>query len=119
MGQYVFPVGRSEWTGRLSEVADNRHRSAQRSSCGHLELHRSEILHLVDHNVTVGADLVAVIDLAVFAQLRPEHVAGVIEQGDVSHRPAHIVDRFRPLTEQRQRLGFVEYPASCDLQESL
>ena len=117
--EHVVPVGRSERPGCLREVADDRHRSVEGAASGHLELHRREVLDLVDDDVTVRADLVGVVDLAVAAGLGAEHVAGVVEQGDIGRSPPHVVDRLRTRTEQRQRLGFVEHAASGELEQRL
>ena len=44
--------------GGLGDVADDGHRAVERAAGEHPQLHRREVLGLVDHDVAVGADLV-------------------------------------------------------------
>ena len=91
VGEHVVPVVRGERPGGLGEVADDGERAVERPPRRHLELHRGEVLDLVDDDVPVRADLVRLVDLAVAAEARAEHLPGVVEQGHVRGRPAHVV----------------------------
>ncbi len=57
-----------------------------------------------------GADLVVLVDFAVLAGLRAEHLAGVVQQRDISGRPPDVVDRFATWAVQRLVLALLQQP---------
>ncbi len=83
----LVPVGVGPGAGGLGDVADDRHRPVQRAAGEHPQLHRREVLGLVDDDVAVGAHLVVVVG-PVAPVLpppgpRPEQGPGLVEQRDV------------------------------------
>ena len=103
VGEDVVPRVRGERAGRLGEVADDRQRAVQRPPCGHPQLHRGQILDLVDDDVPERPDLVGLLDPAAPASGWPEDVASVVEQGDVGRCPPHVGDVRRPLAGAARR----------------
>ena len=69
--------------------------------------------------MAVRADLVVLVDLAVLAEFRTEHVAGVVEQRDVRRCPPHVADVLGTLPEQQQRLVFAEHAPAGRLEQGL
>ena len=108
MGEHLVPPVGRERARRLGDVTDDRHRAAQRAARGHLELHRREVLDLVDHDVAVRPDLVGVGGLAGLRRPWPEHLAGVVEQRDVCGRPAHVFGRLGAGSVERLVLEVLE-----------
>ena len=92
MGEHVIPAGGRQRTRRLGEVADDGHRAVQRAAGRHLELHRRQVLHLVDDDVPVRADLVGVVGLTATADPWAQDLPCVVEQRDVRRRPPDVVD---------------------------
>ena len=62
----------------------------------HAQLHRREVLGLVDHDVAVGAHLVVVAAGRLRPRRRPEQGPGLVEQRHVVDGPRDVVDRRRP-----------------------
>ena len=56
--------------------------------------------------------------LPLLRRLGPEHLAGVVEQGDVGRRPAHVVDRVGPWAVERLVLGVVEHAVGSQPQQA-
>ena len=113
----IAPARRRPRSGRLGEVADDGQRAVERPPGDHLQLHRREVLDLVDDDVAVRPDLVGVVDPAAAVGHRTEHLAGVVEQGDVGRRPAHVGDIVGPWSVERLDLGLVEHVASGEPQQ--
>ncbi len=67
--------------------------------------------------MAVRTDLVGLVDPAALARTRAEHLAGVVEQGDVSGGPLHVVDRLAALAVQRLVLAVFERFAGGEPQE--
>jgi len=82
----------------------------------HPQLHGREVLHLVDDDVAVRADVVAVRLRSIVAVLRrvalgrfrAEEVAGLVEQGHVVFGPAHLADVVATRPVQRHVLRLTE-----------
>ena len=55
--EHLVPVGVGPRAGGLGDVADDGHRAVERAAGEHAQLHRREVLRLVDHDVAVGADV--------------------------------------------------------------
>ena len=113
----IAPTRRRPRPRRLGEVADDRQRAVERPSGDHLQLHRREILDLVDDDVAVRPDLVGLVDPPAAVRHRTEYVAGVVEQGDVGRRPAHVGDIVGSWSIQRLDLRLVEEVAGGQPQQ--
>ncbi len=108
MPEHIGPVVGCQRAGGLSDVADHGEAAVEGTARDHAELHRSEVLNLVDHDVTISADLVGLVDLASPTRSRAEVAARLVEQGDVVLGPAHFGDVIRARAVQGQILGLAE-----------
>ncbi len=89
MGEHVVPRHGGPLTGRLGDVADDRHRPRQAAPAEHAQLHGRELLGLVHHDVAVGPGPVVVGRRLPLG--RPEQRPGLVEQGQVGVGPGHRV----------------------------
>ena len=100
--------------GRLGDVTDDGHRAVQRPAVQDPQLHRGQVLGLVDHDVTVGAHRVRVLVLRPWAQ----QFERFVEQRDVVVGE-HDVGRVGPaLTHQQTTLAVVEVPRGRRTQQA-
>ena len=92
VGQHLVPVaGRSgpvAWARSPTTVIEPF--SERRGD--HAQLHGREVLHLVDDDVAVGADVVVARRLTPRVGRGPSSARGLVEQRHVGVGPAHIVD---------------------------
>ena len=70
----------------LGDVAHDRHRPVERTTTDHAQLHRREVLGLVDADVAVGTQRV----LVALARSIPEQSPCLIEERDVVEVPHHV-----------------------------
>ena len=119
MLQNVVPRLGCVRTGGLSDVTHDGHRTRQRATGDHEQLHRGEVLNLVDDDVSVGANLVGFVDLAVLARFRSESDEGFVEQRDIGFGPANVVHVGRTRAMKRVDLLFGEILLTGRLEQRL
>jgi len=98
--------------GGLRDVAHDRHRTVERSPRQHSELHRRQILRLVDDDVAIRAHLVVLRRSTLAPRTSAEQRAGLIEQRHVVGGERDVVHRCRPRAVERFDL-LVAQPRAC------
>ncbi len=96
MRQQLVPAAVRDRAGRLRDVAEDRQRPVARAAGDHPQLHRRQVLRLVDDHV------------AVHVRRGVEQRARLVEQRDVAVRPAATA-----AAEQQLLLGRVEDAVGC------
>ena len=106
VGEDALPVVVGPRSGGLGDVAHHGHRPVQRPTVQHPQVHRREVLDLVDHDVPVGPHLVA----GLVAGPGTQYGAGLVQQGRIRCRPVHVVGRLAAGPEQGIHLAGGEAP---------
>ena len=95
------PVVVGPGTGGLGDVTDDGHGTVQGPPAEHSQVHRREVLHLVDHDVAVGTHGIGL------ALTRPgtQHGPGLVQEGGIRCRPQELVGLGDALPVERPYLG--------------
>ena len=92
VGEDPLPVTVGPRTRGLGDVTHHGHGPVQRPSVQHPQVHRREVLNLVDHDVPVGADRI----MGLGTRSGPQHSAGLVQQRRIRRRPVHVVSHLLP-----------------------
>ena len=116
--EHLVPVGVGPGAGGLRDVADDGHRAVERAAGEHAQLHRRQVLRLVDDDVAVGAHVVVGgLTRAPHLRLGAEQRAGLVEQRHVVDGPHGVLDVLGPRAHERRLLGRAERAAGGQLDE--